>query len=77
MKIGFCQFNVVHKNIEANLNRIKEMINNSGADLIVLPELCISGYFFRSKKELFQYSDEKVQKKIVSELQKIALSNDL
>ena len=77
MKIGFCQFDVVHKNIEANLNSIKEMINNSGADLIVLPELCFSGYFFRSKEELLQYSDERIQKKIISELQQIAKNNEL
>jgi len=77
MKIGFCQFAVEYKNIEANLNRIKEMINNSGAELLVLPELCFSGYFFRSKKELFHYSDETVQKYIFTELQKIAKSNDL
>lgn len=77
MKIGFCQFNVVYKNVEANLNRIKVMINNSGADLIVLPELCFSGYFFHSKEELFQYSNERIQKNIISELQQIAKDNDL
>lgn len=77
MKIGFCQFNVVHKNIEANLNKIKELITDSDTDLIVLPELCFSGYFFRSKEELFQYSDERIQEKIISELQQIAKDNDL
>ncbi len=77
MKIGYCQFRVEYKNIEANLNKIKEMLDNSGADLVVLPELCFSGYFFRSNEELFRYSNEPVQKSIISELQKIARNNDL
>ena len=42
MNIGYCQFNVVYKNIKANLNRIKEMITVADADLIVLPELFFS-----------------------------------
>ena len=77
MKIGFCQFNVVYKNIEANLKSVKEMINDSGADLIVLPELCFSGYYFRSKEDLYDYSDETVQKNIIIELQETARNNDV
>lgn len=77
MKIGFCQFNVVYKNIEANLNSVKEMINDSGADLIVLPELCFSGYYFRSKEDLYDYSDETIQKNIIIELQETARNNDV
>lgn len=77
MKVGFCQFNVFHKDIEANLNKIKAMINKIEADLIVLPELCLTGYYFKSKDELLSYSNETNQQRIISELQILAKSNDL
>lgn len=77
MKIGFCQFNVAYKNPDANLDKIKDMISGSDADLIVLPELCLSGYYFKSKEELYEYADESVQNKMISELQIIAKRKDM
>ncbi|MBW2367980.1 MAG: hypothetical protein JRH15_08845 [Deltaproteobacteria bacterium] len=77
MRVGFCQFDVVHKNVDANIAKIKELIRNVDADLIVLPELCISGYFFQSKDELFLYSSERVQKRIIRELTTISKRNDV
>lgn len=77
MKVGFCQFNVAYKNIEANLNKIKDMISDSDADLIVLPELCLSGYYFKTKEELYEYADESVQTRMISELQLISKRKDM
>ena len=77
MKVGFCQYKVAYKNIEANLNKIKNMISDSDADLIVLPELCLSGYYFKTKEELYEYADESVQTRMISELQIIAKSKDI
>lgn len=77
MKVGFCQFNVAYKNIEANLNKIKDMISGSDADLIVLPELCLSGYYFKTKEELNEYADESVQARMISELQLISKRKEM
>jgi predicted amidohydrolase len=77
MKVGFCQYKVAYKNPDANLNKIKDMISGSDADLIVLPELCLSGYYFKTKEELYEYADESVQTRMISELQIIAKSKDL
>lgn len=68
MRIGFCQFNVVHSNIEANLKKISSLLKNTKADLIVLPELCFTGYFFKSKKDIFPFANDLAQKKIIHEL---------
>ena len=77
MKTGFCQFNVRYKDVDANLNKVKEMLFNTNADLIVLPELCFSGYYFKSKEELYEFSNEEILQRIIYELGLIAKSRDL
>lgn len=77
MKVGFCQFDVSYKNVEGNLVKVKEMLSEAEADLIVLPELCFSGYYFQTKEELFKYSDDTIQKKIIGELHNIAKSKNM
>jgi predicted amidohydrolase len=72
MRIGFCQFNVVHSNIEANLKKIADLLKNVEADLIVLPELCFSGYSFLSKNSVFPFADNSAQKEILNRLSIIA-----
>lgn len=53
MKVGYLQFNPVFGKKKQNLRRISEMLTRSRkADLLVLPELCTSGYLFKTKKEL-------------------------
>jgi len=42
---------------EANRNRIRELLTGVRADLIVLPELATSGYFFADKSEVERVSE--------------------
>jgi len=72
MKIGFCQIKVVYKDIQSNLQKIDSLLSSIKADLIVLPELCFTGYAFSDKKELIPLSDEKSQNTIIDGLSKIA-----
>lgn len=51
MKVGFIQFDV-KKNFEINFNIIEKHLENLKCDLIVLPELTLSGYLFKNKEEL-------------------------
>lgn len=51
MKVGFIQFDV-KKNFEINFNIIEKHLENLKCDLIVLPELALSGYLFKDKEEL-------------------------
>lgn len=56
-RIGFFQFQPVHRDPQANINRICAALSNVDADLLVLPELCTTGYLFASASELKQYAE--------------------
>ncbi|WP_455379191.1 nitrilase-related carbon-nitrogen hydrolase [Petrachloros mirabilis] len=52
MRIGYYQNNPEFGKVEENLDRIAFTLNQAEADLIVLPELCASGYQFVSHQEV-------------------------
>ena len=51
MKIGFVQFDPAFEQVEKNLLTIERLVTSVRADLLVLPELCTTGYAFVSKPE--------------------------
>ena len=56
MKIGVLQFAPAWGKIEQNLEQIENLINSVNADLLVLPELCTTGYQFIDKSEVERLS---------------------
>lgn len=52
MKIGYFQFSPEFGNPKKNRKTMVSALKNIQADLIVLPELATSGYFFTSREEL-------------------------
>ena len=56
-KVGVCQFKPKLLDVTYNLDRMKELLINVKADLIVLPELASSGYLFKSKSEVEEVSE--------------------
>ncbi|HUU78208.1 MAG TPA: nitrilase-related carbon-nitrogen hydrolase [candidate division Zixibacteria bacterium] len=53
MKVGFIQFNPIFGDVQSNTNKTVKLINQGKiADLLVLPELCNTGYLFEDKSEL-------------------------
>ena len=52
MKIGVYQFAPEFGEKETNLKRIEETLRKTDADLVVLPELCTTGYQFVSQEEI-------------------------
>ena len=52
MRLGFAQYNIFHKDKIKNLEKISYIVKNTNADLLVLPELCNTGYVFNSKYSL-------------------------
>ncbi|SLM46254.1 putative N-carbamoyl-D-amino acid hydrolase [Nitrospira japonica] len=52
MRIGYYQSNPEFGETSANLERISAQLDAIEADLIVLPELCVSGYQFVSQSEV-------------------------
>ena len=48
MIVACCQWNVVKGQWQANADRASQLVREADADLVVLPELAFSGYFFES-----------------------------
>jgi len=80
MRVGFAQFEPVfgdkERNVRTILKLLKERIGQE-ADLMVLPELCNTGYVFRSKKEVETLSENVPEGKTTKELIEFAEDSGL
>src|SRR5689334_18246306 len=56
IQLGVVQFAPLHKNIAANLAAMISYIEGAEADLLVFPELSLSGYAFTSSTEAMPFS---------------------
>ncbi len=56
--VGILQFKPLLLKKEENIEKIISFIEKEEADLIVMPELAISGYSFKNKKEILKISEE-------------------
>lgn len=52
MKIACIQFAPEYRNTALNLDRIREFVADASADILVFPELALTGYFFQSREEI-------------------------
>lgn len=52
MKVGFFQFTPALHDVAANLSHITHALSDVRADLLVLPEMCTTGYLFPSRAAL-------------------------
>jgi len=52
IRVGFYQFKPVFGETEKNLNHVLNALKAANADLIVIPELAFSGYYFRDRAEV-------------------------
>ena len=58
MKVGFYQFRPLFGKPRHNCNKILSVLESVDADLMVLPELALSGYYFKDKTESLRYSED-------------------
>ena len=59
MKIGFLQFAPFLGDVRATMRSIDRLIDRASLpDLLVLPELCNSGYNFQSAEQAWETSEE-------------------
>lgn len=72
MKAGFIQFAPVFGQTERNLLAIERLVDGLEADLIVLPELCATGYLFTSRKEAELLGEEIPGGRTVQALSRLA-----
>lgn len=68
MKVGYYQFRPVFGNTSHNLNKVIKALDNISADIIVLPELAFTGYYFRDRKEVKQLAEDPKNSSIVDAL---------
>jgi predicted amidohydrolase len=52
MRIGFYQFRPLFGKLERNTARVIDRLKGAKADLVVLPELAFTGYYFKDRAEL-------------------------
>jgi predicted amidohydrolase len=52
MRIAALQYNPAYLDVNRNLEAVEKMIEGIDVDLLVLPELFATGYFFRTREEL-------------------------
>lgn len=57
MKVAIFQFHPVFGDIEENLKKIERAVQSAEFDLLVLPELCTTGYQFSSYEEVLKLSE--------------------
>ncbi|MGQ9678188.1 MAG: nitrilase-related carbon-nitrogen hydrolase [bacterium] len=57
MRVGVYQFCPQYLNVEANIKHILSRMSRVKADLIVLPELCLTGYLFSTRDQLHRYAE--------------------
>ncbi|MFC2134174.1 nitrilase-related carbon-nitrogen hydrolase [Bacteroidota bacterium] len=71
MKVGFYQFDIIHKNKKANIAKVVESLTGKEFDLIVLPELFSTGYLFDFKEEVLTFAEELPEGDTTHSLEKI------
>ena len=57
-KVGVCQFKPELMQTERNLKKMESLLESVSADLIVLPELAVSGYLFNSEEEVKSIAED-------------------
>jgi 5-aminopentanamidase len=66
MKISCVQISPVFGDKIKNSVLMMKYITSTESDIIIFPELCLTGYFFRNKEESIHYSEKKESEKIQS-----------
>jgi predicted amidohydrolase len=57
MRVGFLQFTPLRKNVTQNLIQVREQLESTQFDLLVLPELANCGYLYENPQELEPFSE--------------------
>ena len=66
MQVGYVQFAPVLGDIDQNIGTLDSMVTRSeGAELLVLPELCSTGYRFESREQAFELSESVTDSRFV------------
>lgn len=76
MKIGYYQFRPLFGKIQHNRDKVLRALKDVEADLIVLPELAFTGYYFRSRKEAQELAEDPAKSPTVESLLELCRERD-
>ena len=76
MKIGYYQFNPEFGTPKQNLEKVQDSLNAVEADIIVLPELAFTGYFFEDRLELSEFAEDVSDSPTLKGLIKLCRTSD-
>ncbi len=76
-KAGFFQFHPLFGDVQANLKKIISALNKIKADLVVLPELALTGYYFSNRDELEHLAEDPKNSITIDCLKKFCKENQL
>ena len=76
MRTGFLQYDVVFGNKEANQRKILSLIGGDRFDLLVLPELALTGYFMPSRAKAGELAEEFATGETFEFFRKVAQQQD-
>lgn len=68
MKVGYLQFRPLFGRVERNLNKVIKTLEHVKADLMVLPELAFTGYYFKDRQETAALAEDPASSKTVESL---------
>jgi len=77
MNVGYYQFSPCFGDPARNLENVQDALSGADADIIVLPELAFTGYYFENRKELSSLAENVSSSKIVSALINLCKSHDM
>jgi predicted amidohydrolase len=68
MKVGFYQFKPVFGKADQNVRKVVNVLQQVDADLLILPELAFTGYYFSGKDELQTLAEDPQKSTIIEAL---------
>jgi len=58
MKVGYYQYRPLFGKIKRNRNKVIKALREAEADLVVLPELAFTGYYFQDRNEVMSLAED-------------------
>ena len=77
VKIGYFQFEPRFGAVKENLEKVLSGLHHVEADLIILPELAFTGYFFQDRSELLSLAENPAESPTVDSLAHLCHERDL
>lgn len=76
LRAGFYQFHPLFGRIDLNLARVIKRLQSVKADIIVLPELPFSGYYFKDRSEVKTLAEDILHSKTIEKLISLCRQQD-